>query len=210
MVDWRPEVSGSETGDGAPGADGDPHPGRRRFVIAVLGVVIALILAMWVYAFGFADSRSLYRVSDREWAVNGETRCATAVKELDALADFRRIDQVGPGAIEQKAAIVDKANDIVVKMVDDLSVGAPARSDNGSDAQKWIADYRTYLGDRREFRGQVAPRRGQAVLRVGDQRRPDHQLPHRLRHRQRHEELRPAHRPRQLTPTSRRACRNCS
>ena len=154
VVDWRPDVSGSAEPPGSPESDARVRR-RRRLVVAVLGVAIVLIVAMWVYAFGFADSRSVYRVSDRAWAVNGEARCSKAVKELDALADFRRIDQVGPGAVEQKAAIVDKANDIVTKMVDDLSVGAPSRSENGSDAQKWIADYRTYLGDRRAFAAQL-------------------------------------------------------
>jgi hypothetical protein len=154
VVDWRPDVSGSAEPPGSPESDARVRR-RRRLVVAVLGVAIVLILAMWVYAFGFADSRSVYRVSDRAWAVNGEARCSKAVKELDALADFRRIDQVGPGAVEQKAAIVDKANDIVTKMVDDLSVDAPARSENGSDAQKWIADYRTYLGDRRDFAAEL-------------------------------------------------------
>jgi hypothetical protein len=155
-----PDVNGPEA-PGSPGeGDGqDEHRGRRRLVVGVLAVAIVLILAMWVYAFGFADKRSLYRVSDRAWAVNAESRCKAAVKELDGLADFRRIDQVGADALQQKAAIVDKANDIVTRMVDDLSVDAPARSEDGSDAQKWIADYRTYLANRRVFADQL--RRGQ-------------------------------------------------
>ena len=165
MVD-TPDVNGSGTPDppeppdrGGGGGEQHEHRGRRRLVVGVLTVAIALIVAMWVYAFGFADKRSLYRVSDRAWAAKAETRCATAVKELDALADFRRIDQVGADALREKAVIVDKANDIVTRMVDDLSADAPARSENGSDAQKWIADYRTYLGNRRDFADQL--RRGQ-------------------------------------------------
>jgi hypothetical protein len=121
---------------------------RRRWLQGVLVLVVVLIAAMWVYAFFFAPTEGVNRIGDREWSARGETRCADAKTQLLALADFRPIEDAGPDALTEKAAIVDQTNEILTAMIDDLAADVPSDVKGQEIVPKWIADYRTYLGDR--------------------------------------------------------------
>lgn len=136
--------------------DGDrPEAPRRVWLRILLGVIVALIGAMWVYAFLFAPRDALNRVEDRTWSARAEVRCAAAKQELLALADMRTIEEVGEGALREKAGIVDQTNAILDAMLDDLEATPPSDEKGQDLVPRWIADYRTYLGDRQAYADQL-------------------------------------------------------
>lgn len=133
----------------------EPDRPRRLWLRILLGVVVALLVAMWVYAFLFAPREGVNRVGDRSWSERGEIRCAAAKVELLALADLRTIEEVGAGALQEKATIVDRTNAILAEMIDDLEATPPTDEKGQRLVPLWIADYRTYLGDREAYADQL-------------------------------------------------------
>ena len=138
----------------APAAPQD-RPPRRLWLRMMLGTIVALLGAMWVYAFLFAPREAVNRVGDRSWSERGEVRCAAAKRELLALADLRTIEEVGSGALQEKAGIIDTTNAILHAMVDDLEAVPPTDEKGQELLPRWIADYRTYIGDRQAYADQL-------------------------------------------------------
>jgi hypothetical protein len=124
-------------------------------VRVLLGVVVALLAAMWVYAFLFAPREGANRIGDRTWSERAEVRCAAAKVELLELADFRTIAEVGEGALAEKAAIVDQTNEILAAMLDDLDAVTPADEKGQEIIPLWLGDYRSYLDNRRAYADQL-------------------------------------------------------
>lgn len=125
--------------------------GLQRATKPFLLVVCLGIAAMWVYAFFFASRESVNRIGDRTWQEYAESRCATAEQERIGLADMRRINDVGPEALRLRADIVDKATDTLQRAIDDIAA-RPVADDKGKAlVPLWIADYRTYIQDRRDY-----------------------------------------------------------
>lgn len=116
-----------------------------------LGAILALIGAMWFYAFVFAPRESINKINDREWAVRAEARCAAAEKERFALQDLTEMDPDDPVALRRKADIVEEATDALEALVDEIAADVPADAKGREIVPQWISDYRTYLGDRRLF-----------------------------------------------------------
>lgn len=131
-----------------PAAVADAERPPRRWVQVLLGVVIALIVAMWIYAFAFAKREGINRIEDRDWAARGEQRCAEAKAALLELRDPRTIEEVGDGALAVKAGIVEQTNVILATMIDAIAADTPADDKGRRVVPLWIADYRTYLADR--------------------------------------------------------------
>ncbi|MGD9705685.1 MAG: hypothetical protein AB7Q42_06965 [Acidimicrobiia bacterium] len=122
---------------------------------ALLVVVVALLAAMWVYAFLFAPKEGVNRIGDRAWSERAEVRCADAKEQLVALADMRTIEDVGAGALTEKAAIVDKTNVIITDLLDDLAAVPPTDEKGQEIIPLWLDDYRTYVADRRTYADQL-------------------------------------------------------
>lgn len=122
----------------------EPPPARTRRWGTVFGVSAFLATALlWVYGFsGLPDSTPPDRLDDREWAAAAEERCAVAKEAIDAL----RPAQLAPSP-ESRADDVDAGTAIVDGLLDDLDSTAPGGRD-GELVALWLADYRTYLGDR--------------------------------------------------------------
>ena len=142
----------------AAAAPGPDRPGRSRGSLAVRALLIACVIgiaAMWVYAFVFAPREGVNRIGDRAWSARAEVRCAQAKDELVALADLRTIEDVGEGALAQRAAIVDQTNNILSSMVDDLSATSPTDEKGQEIIPLWLDDYRTYVGNRVAYADQL-------------------------------------------------------
>lgn len=115
-------------------------PGR----VAAAAVVAGLV-AMWAYAFsGAASHESPLRVADRRWAGEAAAACAPMVAAVDALPPANQASTP-----EERAAVLRRANDEVAAAIDRLAaVAPPADAGDARMVERWLADWRTYLGDR--------------------------------------------------------------
>ena len=134
---------------------GEPEAraGRRWSPSRVLltGVVLALV-ALWGYvvflAFGPGRQPPIDRLDDPAFATAGEQRCAEAVAEVEALP----VASASATAAE-RADVLARADAAFADMLDDLEGMlhlAPA-GDQRRRATEWLADWRTYLGDREAY-----------------------------------------------------------
>ncbi len=123
-----------------------------RFILSVICGAIAI---MWVYAFFFASKEAINKIGDTEWAQRAEVRCKEAELERIALADYRLITDPGTGGLAQRAELVDKATDTLVRMLADLQTTPPADEKGRALIPIWIADYDTYISDRRAYSAQL-------------------------------------------------------
>lgn len=131
--------------------DGDEVPRRRSVWQVPLILIGAAFAVFWVWALFFASKEALNKIGDRAWADRAEAICAAADAERIALVDLREIDTDDAADLAERAGIVDRATDVVEGMLDDV-VAAPPADDKGADlVPQWEDDYRTYIGNRRDF-----------------------------------------------------------
>jgi len=117
----------------------------------ILLVVLGLV-SMWAYvlylAIGPGRQPPIDRLDDPAFARAGEERCAEALDAVDELP----VASESPTAAE-RADVLAQADAIFATMLDDLEGMldlAPA-GDQRERATEWLADWRTYLGDREAF-----------------------------------------------------------
>lgn len=132
---------------------------RRGAVRLLLGLISAVIAAFWVWALFFPPKGSVARLEDEEWAARATPVCEAANRARNELADSRRIEDVGEGALAARADLVDRATDIVEAMIDQLEAVAPTGPDDQALVDTWIGYYRQLILDRRDYT---------VVLRSGD------------------------------------------
>jgi hypothetical protein len=119
-----------------------------RFVILA---VVVLFAAFWIWALFFASKESVNKIGDTAWAARAQRICEAAQAERMQLADLRRVDPNEPGMLAERGDIVDKATDIVERMLADVVAVTPRDAKGQALVPLWERDYRTYLEDRREF-----------------------------------------------------------
>ena len=123
----------------------------RQVVRGGLVVICLLLAVMWVYAFVFASRESVNLIGDRAWQEYAEERCMQARLERAELADFRRLEDVGPGALAARADLVDKATQTLEDAIDDIAAQPVVDEKGQAIVPLWLADYRTYIQDRRDY-----------------------------------------------------------
>jgi hypothetical protein len=120
------------------------RPTRVLVMVTVLGMV-----SMWGYvlylAFGPGRQDPPDRLDDPAFAVAAQARCDAALDEVAALPSAS-----ASATAAERADVVDEANDLFAAMLEDLAALTPAGED-GSLVRQWLADWRTYLGDREEY-----------------------------------------------------------
>ena len=127
---------------------------RRRWTPArvVLTLVVLAMLAMWVYvlflAFGPGRQPPIDRLDDPAFAEAGEARCAEAVAAVDRLPVASESETAA-----DRAEVLAQADAIFADMLDhlDASVDLAPAGDQRRRAAEWLADWRTYLGDREAY-----------------------------------------------------------
>lgn len=136
----------------------DPPPGPeergRRWgpTRVVLAAVVLALLAMWAYvlylAIGPGRQPPIDRLDDPTFAEAAERRCADAVDAVDELP----LANESPDAAA-RADVLDAADREFAAMLDDLEgmVDLAPAGDQRRRASEWLADWRTYLDDRRSF-----------------------------------------------------------
>ena len=135
-------------------------PTRTRETRSVLTRTVALIgfgvfATFWIWALFFASKEGVNRVEDRAWVESAQSICETAADERTALANYTRLDEGGAELIRQRADIVDEATDTLERMLNSLEA-LPLTGEKGQAIiPLWIDEYRTYLGDRRNYAAQL-------------------------------------------------------
>ncbi len=130
----------------------------------LLGVIVAVMIAMWAYAFSpLARRPAPDTMTNPAVAQRSEEICKKAAEVLSALP--KAGDTADPTA---RADVVNQSNAILARMLDDLDAvvaspgGArskqlsnnPGQTDADHDAglfREWLADWRTYLADRTDY-----------------------------------------------------------
>ncbi|MEY3805263.1 MAG: hypothetical protein RIR69_75 [Actinomycetota bacterium] len=110
-----------------------------------------MIGAMWVYALVFAPRESVNRINDDEWKARSEARCQIAENERFALENLDRLDPNDKADLRKKADIVEIATDSLERAIDDIAKDSPSDEKGQAIVPLWIADYRIYIEDRRNF-----------------------------------------------------------
>ena len=123
----------------------------RRIVLTAVVAGVALFLAFWTYALFFASKDAENRIADRAWAQRAEVICQAADGQREALADLRPLEGDDPAMLRERAAIVDRATDVIETMLDDVVGVRPADDKGRAIVPLWEGDYRTYLDDRRAY-----------------------------------------------------------
>ena len=136
-----------------PFADEPARPRTSAWVKAVLVLCCAVVASMWIYYFFFATDEGVYQLQDKSWRVAAEQVCSAASAEREALTDTSDGYIANPTdeQMVQRADIVDKATDILERMLDDL-VAIPVDNDDDATRVEFFAEnYRIVLADRRRY-----------------------------------------------------------
>ena len=123
----------------------------QRLARVVITVACAGILAMWIYAFGFASRESVNKIGDDAWKARAEAHCQVAEDERFALQDLTAMDPNDQNALKKKADIVEKATDSLERAIDKIAKDMPSDEKGKAIVPMWISDYRTYIENRRAF-----------------------------------------------------------
>ncbi|MGA0878512.1 MAG: hypothetical protein ACO3SP_05275 [Ilumatobacteraceae bacterium] len=125
---------------------------RRRVVRYLLTTISVGIAVFWIWAFFFPQSKqSVAKLVDEQWSQRAQGLCREANVARDELADLRRIDDVGEGALTARADIIDRATDIIERMVDDVTAATPTGPDDVVIMNTWAEYYRQWIADRRIY-----------------------------------------------------------
>lgn len=123
----------------------------QKIVRVILVVVCSAIGAMWIYAFGFASRESFNKIGDDAWKARAEAHCQVAENERFALEDLTQMNPEDVNALKKKADIVEKATDSLERAIDKIAQDSPSDAKGKELVPQWIADYRKYLQNRRDF-----------------------------------------------------------
>ena len=129
------------------------QPKKRVWVRVLLGVVCALIAAMWVYAFAFAPKHGVYFVTDKAWRTSADRICVNAEQRRLALVDTTGgyISNPTHEQMLRRADIVDRATDIVEGMLNQVAALPLARADDRQRVAIFAKYYHQIIADRRAY-----------------------------------------------------------
>jgi hypothetical protein len=136
------------------------QPEERFWTVgrALATLVLVVMAGAWVWGFSpLAPRGHPDRMEDRTFPEAAQTVCGAVRDQLDLLP--RAFEAQDPA---ERGTFIDEASEFLRTMVDDLEDIAPAVVTGDSDTenvQKWLADWRTYIGDRDTYAD---------VLRTGD------------------------------------------
>jgi hypothetical protein len=131
----------------------EARPATRAWVRVVIGVLLAALVVMWVYAFVFASKEGAYYVTDSAWRDAAQARCQQSVDERLALAtdEGGRITDPTPEQLRARADVVDAATSTLDDMLDDIEARSVDGERNRIRVNQWLGFYRTLLSDRRAY-----------------------------------------------------------
>jgi len=124
---------------------------RATATRALLATISIGIAVFWIWALFFPPKQAVARLDDQAWVARAVPICENANLARNELTDTRRIEDVGPGALAERADLIDQATDIVEAMIDDLGAVSPTGPDDVALLDTWIGYYRQLVVDRRDY-----------------------------------------------------------
>lgn len=137
-----------------PAPSGAQRAKRRLAAAAIIGFA-SIMVVFWTWALFFADPEPVNRIGDQAWTENAQRRCAQTRLELEGLADYTELVDGDQAQIQRRADILATATDLLTSMIDDIDATEPTDDKGRALIPQWIAEYRIYLQDRREFVGRL-------------------------------------------------------
>lgn len=132
----------------------DPQdPPRRRIAPGRFGVLLVIVsfVGIWGYVLylsvfeGRAEPRD--RMDDTAWTQAAEAECARSTPVFDALPFASELSSPA-----ERADVLDAGTDELETMVDRVSeLPPPSTEEEAGAVDRWLADYETFVGDRREY-----------------------------------------------------------
>ncbi|HWJ63914.1 MAG TPA: hypothetical protein VNS19_18220 [Acidimicrobiales bacterium] len=127
----------------------DEGPYRMGFTwgrgLAIGAVVLMVIFWIWIFS-GAAKKDNPDYLQDRTYAGALEDRCQALRDDLDDLPNAAGLDSQA-----ERADVLDDANVLVGRFIDDIEADAPESGDAAITMKGWIADWRIYLSDREDY-----------------------------------------------------------
>ena len=118
---------------------------------SIVAISILGLLAMWIYAFGFASKDSINKIGDTLWAEKAEMICRKASDKRMQLVDTRQISDAGPDALLERAKIVDLATDTLEEALKSITQIQVSDEKGKAIVPLWLLDYQQLVKDRREY-----------------------------------------------------------
>jgi acetoin utilization deacetylase AcuC-like enzyme len=139
-----------DTLDAPPAAD---PPRKSRVAKVVLIIVCALLVAMWIYAFGFASKKAAYRVDDAAWRERAEQVCKKWEAERLELVDMESgyIENPTSEQMQQRADLVEKATDILQSELDEVMAVRPTSVRDQDLIDTHRSHWEILIQDRRDY-----------------------------------------------------------
>lgn len=135
-----------------PSPHGAPSPSRPTSVWTfVLVPIVAVIGVFWVWALFFASKEAVNKIDDRAWTERAEAICVDADAARAELVDLRQVDEGDAAMLAERGALIDRATDIVERMLDDVVAVSPTDAKGLDIVPRWEDDYRRYVADRRAY-----------------------------------------------------------
>ena len=132
------------------------EPSRTKGAYAVrvlLTIVVLLLVAMWVYAFGFATKQGLYVLDDTAWTQRANTICEDYEARRIALVDMEAgyIAEPTNEQMIERADVVDRATDLLEAELAEVFAELPTSERDQRLALEYKGFFETLIGDRRAY-----------------------------------------------------------
>jgi len=111
-------------------------------VVAVLALVLFWI---WIFSGGPAKPNPDY-LGDRAWVARAERTCRRTVDRIGQLPEASGIARA-----TTRAGVLDQATEELIVMLGRLDEPPPDDAGDARLVEAWLADWRTYVADRRTY-----------------------------------------------------------
>ena len=131
-----------------------PRSRKQLAARIAIGAAIALIIAMWLYAFLFASKNAVAKVSDSSWSKRAAAICDRRNDLLDQNAKNTRSNS--DGSAQAVGVGVARGTDIIETALDEVEAVLPTSADDQKLIAAWDGLYRVYIADRRATEQKLA------------------------------------------------------
>ncbi|MCB0960455.1 MAG: hypothetical protein KDB04_13190 [Acidimicrobiales bacterium] len=127
----------------------DESPLSMSWSVGRIAAVVAMlaIIGFWAWVFSGAPAKqNPDYLDDREYATALEARCQQLRDDIGELPSATELPDRS-----ERADVLDQANALVGDFIDDVAADAPTTGSAAKAMDGWLADWRTYLGDRERY-----------------------------------------------------------